>query len=43
MVRAYYYAPYPKRLCVEHEANMCCPCCMMSLVLKPSTKFSYIS
>ena len=31
MVRAYYCAPYPKRPCVRHETNMCCPCCMTSL------------
>jgi len=43
MVCAHYCAPYPKRPCVEHEASICCPCCMMSLVLEPSTKFSYVS
>ena len=42
MVRAHYCAPYPKRPCVDHEANMCCPCCMTSLVLEPSTKFFYV-
>ena len=31
MVCAHYCAPYPKWPCVWHEANMCCPCCMMSL------------
>ena len=39
MVRAYYCAPYPKQLCVEHEANMYCLCYMMLLVLESSTKF----
>ena len=31
MVRANYCAPCPKWPWVWHEANMCCPCCMMSL------------
>jgi len=31
MVCASYCVPYPKWLCVKHEANMWCPCCMMSL------------
>ena len=39
MVHAYYCAPYPKRPCVEHEANMCCPCYMTSLVLESFTSF----
>ena len=43
MVHAYYYAPYPKQPCVEHETNMCCLCGMTSLVLEASTKFFYIS
>jgi len=30
MVHASYCAPYPKWPCVKHEANMCCPCYMMS-------------
>ena len=34
MVRAYYCTPYPNWPCVEHEANMCYPCCMMSLCSK---------
>ena len=40
MVHAYYCASYPKQLCVEHEANMWCPCCMTLSVLDPSTSFS---
>ena len=43
MVHAHYCIPYPKRPCVEHEANMCCPYCVMSLVLEPSTLFSQVS
>jgi len=43
MVRANYCAPYPKQLCVVHEANMWCPCCMMSFVLESFTKFSQVS
>ena len=31
MVRAHYCAPYPKWPYVWYEANICCPCCMMSL------------
>ena len=31
MVCAHYCAPYSKQPCVEHEANMCCPCCMTLL------------
>ena len=38
MVRANYGAPYPKQPCVVHKVNMWCPCCMMSSVLKSSTK-----
>ena len=30
MVHARCCASYPKRPCVKHEANMWCPCCMMS-------------
>ena len=41
MVHARYCAPYPKWLCVWHEANMCCPCCMMSLYSK--TFYSILS
>jgi len=29
MVYGNYCAPYPKWLCVKHEANMWSPCCMM--------------
>jgi len=43
MVCVHYCAPYPKQPCVEHEVNMCYPCCMMSFVLEPSTLFSQIS
>jgi len=43
MVRAHYCAPYPKWPCVKHEVNMCCPCCMTSLVLEPSTLFFQVS
>ena len=42
MVHAKYYASYPKQPCVVHEANMWCPCCMMSFVLESSTKFSQV-
>ena len=31
MVHASYCAPCPKWLCVRHEANMWCPCCMILL------------
>ena len=37
MVCAHYCAPYPKWPCVEHEVNMCCPCCITSLVLNLSS------
>ena len=40
MVHAHYYAPYPKQLCIVHEVNMWYLCCIMSLVLDPSTLFS---
>ena len=40
MVHAHYYAPYPKRPCIEHEINIWCLCCMTSFVLDPSTLFS---
>ena len=30
MVHANYCAPYPKQPCVKHEANMWCPCCIIS-------------
>ena len=30
MVHASYCVPYSKQSCVEHEANMWCPCCIMS-------------
>ena len=43
IVYAHYCAPYPKWPCVEHEANMCCSYCMMSLVLEPFTSFSQVS
>ena len=36
MVYADYCVPYPKQLCVVHEANMWCPCCMTSSVLDPT-------
>ena len=42
MVHANYCAPYPKQPYVVYEANMWCPCCMMSFVLKSSTKFSQV-
>ena len=42
MVHAHYCAPYPKQPCVEHEVNMCCPCCMTSFVLEPFTKFPFV-
>ena len=42
VVRAHYCASYPKWPCVEHEVNMCCPCCMTSLVPEPSTSFSQV-
>ena len=42
MVRANYYAPYPKQPCVVHEANMWYPCCITSFVLESSTKFSQV-
>jgi len=34
IVCASYCAPYPKWPCVKHEANMWCPCCMMSFCSK---------
>jgi len=43
MVHAYYYAPYPKQPCVEHEVNICYLCCMTLFVLEPSTSFSQVS
>jgi len=43
MARAYYCAPYPKQPYIEHEVNMCYPCCMMLFVLEPSTLFSQVS
>jgi len=43
MVHANYHAPYPKQPCVVHEVNMWYSCCMMSSVLKSSTKFSQVS
>ena len=39
MVRACYYATYPKQPCVVHEANMWCPCYMILFILDPSTLF----
>ena len=42
MVHAHYCAPYPKWPCIDHEASICCSCCMTLLVLEPSTKFSYV-
>jgi len=42
MVYANYCAPCPKQPCVVHEVNMWYPCCMMLLVLKPSTTFSQV-
>ena len=42
IVHAYYCAPYPNWLYVEHKANMCYLYCMTSLVLDPFTKFSYV-
>jgi len=43
MVCAHYCAPYPKWPCIEHEVNMCYPCCMTSFVLKPFTPFFQVS
>ena len=40
MVHANYCAPYPKLSCIEYEANMWCPCCMMLSALDSSTLFS---
>ena len=42
MVCANYCAPYPKQLCTRHEVNMWYTCCMMLLLLKPSTSFFHI-
>jgi len=43
MVCVHYCAPYPKWSCVEHEVNICYPCCMTSFVLELSTLFSQVS
>ena len=32
MVYAHYYATYSKWLCVRNEVNICCICCMISLL-----------
>ena len=40
MVHANYCTPYPKQPCVVHEVNIWYLCCMMLLVLDPSTLFS---
>ena len=34
MVYARYCASYPKWPCVKHEANMWCPCCMISFCFR---------
>ena len=40
IVRAHYYASYPKQPCVVHEANIWYLCCITLFVLDPSTSFS---
>ena len=43
MVCASYCASYPKWPCIRHKVNMWYTCCVMSLLLEPSTPFPYIS
>ena len=40
MVCAHHCATYPKQLCIVHEANMWCSCCVTSFVLDSPSLFS---
>ena len=39
MVCANYCTPYPKWLCVKYEANIWCPCCIMSFCFRTFYSF----